>query len=311
MKVSGQIDGIIAIDKPQGMSSHRLVEMVRRIVGNKKAGHAGTLDPMASGVMLVCVGRATKSLEYLVLDDKVYRARFRLGLTTDTLDITGRVLSASKIRVTAAEAAAALSSFVGEGEQVPPMFSAVKQEGRKLYDIARRGGTVERRARKINIFSIDMLSFDEAEGVCEIRVACSKGTFIRSLCADVGERLGTGAVLVSLRRERSGEFDISSCVTLEELERAVSDGTAGELFLPYDLPFKDYRRLTVDETQANIICTGGELTLSRVKGAPEKFERCAVYDEAGNLLIVAHPDFLGDALVKDKSFFGVTRQPDV
>jgi len=309
--VSGQIDGIIAIDKPQGMSSHRLVEMVRRIVGNKKAGHAGTLDPMASGVMLVCVGRATKSLEYLVLDDKVYRARFRLGLTTDTLDITGRVLSASKIRVTAAEAAAALSSFVGEGEQVPPMFSAVKQEGRKLYDIARRGGTVERRARKINIFSIDMLSFDEAEGVCEIRVACSKGTFIRSLCADVGERLGTGAVLVSLRRERSGEFDISSCVTLEELERAVSDGTAGELFLPYDLPFKDYRRLTVDETQANIICTGGELTLSRVKGAPEKFERCAVYDEAGNLLIVAHPDFLGDALVKDKSFFGVTRQPDV
>ena len=309
--MSGQIDGIIAIDKPQGMSSHRLVEMVRRIVGNKKAGHAGTLDPMASGVMLVCVGRATKSLEYLVLDDKVYRARFRLGLTTDTLDITGRVLSASKIRVTAAEAAAALSSFVGEGEQVPPMFSAVKQEGRKLYDIARRGGTVERRARKINIFSIDMLSFDEAEGVCEIRVACSKGTFIRSLCADVGERLGTGAVLVSLRRERSGEFDISSCVTLEELERAVSDGTAGELFLPYDLPFKDYRRLTVDETQANIICTGGELTLSRVKGAPEKFERCAVYDEAGNLLIVAHPDFLGDALVKDKSFFGVTRQPDV
>lgn len=210
------MDGLLIIDKPQGITSHTVVQRVRRACGVKRVGHAGTLDPLATGLLLVGVGSCTRLIEYLVATDKGYRATFRLGRVTDSQDITGEVVSEqSTDQVTAEQIHEVCSHYVGEIEQVPPMFSALKKNGVPLYRLARQGIEVERRKRQIAITRLDVESIDGVE--VTIYVDCTKGTYIRTLCHDIGQELGCGACMTSLRRVRSGPFDESMALSLDSV----------------------------------------------------------------------------------------------
>ncbi len=210
------MNGILVIDKPQGITSHAVVGKVRRALGVKRVGHAGTLDPLATGLLVVGVGSATRLIEYLQAQDKGYVATFRLGLVTDSQDITGTVVEEHDCSaVSAAQIENACSAFVGEIDQVPPMFSALKRDGVPLYRLARKGIEVERASRRITISRLEIV--DIAGNEVTIAVACSKGTYIRTLCHDIGARLGCGGCMISLRRVRSGAFDESMAVSLEDV----------------------------------------------------------------------------------------------
>lgn len=210
------MDGLLIIDKPQGITSHTVVQRVRRACGVKRVGHAGTLDPLATGLLLVGVGSCTRLIEYLVATDKGYRATFRLGRVTDSQDITGEVVSEqSTDQVTAEQIHEVCGHYVGEIEQVPPMFSALKKNGVPLYRLARQGIEVERRKRQIAITRLDVESIDGVE--VTIYVDCTKGTYIRTLCHDIGQELGCGACMTSLRRVRSGPFDESMALSLDSV----------------------------------------------------------------------------------------------
>jgi tRNA pseudouridine55 synthase len=207
------MNGVIIVDKPAGITSHDVVDRVRKLLGVKKAGHTGTLDPMATGVLAVCVGEATKIASFLTGDDKVYEATMRLGVRTDTQDMTGRVLAEQETRVTDENVKAALAAFVGTITQVPPQYSAVKVRGKALYKWARKGVNVEAAARQVNIREIHVR--DIALPLVSFTVTCSKGTYVRTLCADAGDRLGCGAALERLRRTASGIFRAENAVSLE------------------------------------------------------------------------------------------------
>ena len=210
--------GILAVNKPVGISSHDVVNKIRKLYNTKRVGHAGTLDPLAEGVLVVLVGRAAKACEYISSDKKTYTATLRLGLTTDTEDITGEVLQMHEGRLPEYDTVkAACESFVGRSAQIPPMYSALKVNGQKLYDLARQGIEVERRAREIEIFSIECMPSDVASDFY-ITVTCSGGTYIRTLCADIGKKLGCGGVMASLRRDEACGVLLSQTATLQELE---------------------------------------------------------------------------------------------
>lgn len=208
--------GVLIVDKPAGMTSHDVVGRVRRLFGTRRVGHTGTLDPMATGVLVVLLGRAAKAAEYLTCDKKHYLATLRLGLTTDTEDITGTVLSSSDARPAPGTVEKAVASFLGESRQTPPMYSALKVNGQKLYDLARRGVTVERESRPITVTRLDCRQLSESD--YELDVECSAGTYIRTLCADIGAALGCGGVMAALRRTEAGGFALSQAHTLDELE---------------------------------------------------------------------------------------------
>ncbi len=233
--------GILAIKKSEGMTSHDVVNRVRRLYDTKRVGHAGTLDPMATGVLVVLVGRAAKACEYISSDRKGYRAVMRLGITTDTEDITGEILTKSKKIPTADEVRAAALSFVGKIKQIPPMYSALKVNGQKLYDLARQGITVEREARELEIFSLECTpAGNETDYI--LNVKCSGGTYIRTLCADIGARLGCGAVMAALERDEACGITIDECHTLKELED-ISINDRQELLLPTERLFYDLPRI--------------------------------------------------------------------
>jgi tRNA pseudouridine55 synthase len=217
------INGFVVIDKPAGITSHDVVSRVRRILGTRKVGHTGTLDPFATGVLPVAVGEGTKAIPFLDEGIKRYEALLRLGLTTDTLDITGRVLAeADWSAIDRDRFCAALCRFVGVISQTPPMFSAIKQGGQPLYRLARRGIEVERQPRQVAVQRLELTSFEPP--LAGVTVTCSRGTYVRSLADDVGRDLGCGAVLQELRRTASGSFTIAAAVTLEQLEEAVREG---------------------------------------------------------------------------------------
>ncbi|MBW2185232.1 MAG: tRNA pseudouridine(55) synthase TruB [Deltaproteobacteria bacterium] len=210
------MNGLLIIDKPQGITSHTVVQKVRRACDVKRVGHAGTLDPLATGLLLIGVGSCTRLIEYLVATDKGYRATFRLGRVTDSQDITGQVVSEHPTdQITAEQIREVCSHYIGEIEQVPPMFSALKQNGVPLYRLARQGIEVERQKRKITITRLDVESIDGIE--VTIYVDCTKGTYIRTLCHDIGQELGCGACMTSLRRVRSGPFDESMALSLDSI----------------------------------------------------------------------------------------------
>ena len=261
-----KLDGILNINKPEGMTSHDVVARVRRISGQKKAGHAGTLDPLASGVLLVCLGEATRVAEYLMSSDKVYLARIRLGITTDTYDAEGRISSQMEVTVTRAQVEPELRTFVGRLEQIPPMYSALKHEGTTLYRLARQGQTVARAPRQIEIYALDLL--DWAPPDMQVRVHCSKGTYIRSLAHDLGQRMQCGAHLAGLVREASGAFRIEEAVTLSELEAAFATGRGVELLRPLDIALQAFPAVTVDEATARGIAHGQRVELAADLQAP-------------------------------------------
>lgn len=217
------INGFVIIDKPVGITSHDVVSRVRRILGTRKVGHTGTLDPFATGVLPVAVNDGTKVIPYLDEGIKCYEALLRLGVTTDTLDMTGTIVSESPIALITRELfSSCLKEFTGSITQIPPMYSAIKQNGQPLYKLARQGIEVERKAREIEIYSLEILSFDLPH--VSLRVTCSRGTYIRTLADDIGSRLGCGAALQELRRTESGPFFIKAAVTLEEFQTAVDEG---------------------------------------------------------------------------------------
>lgn len=209
------MNGIVIVDKPQGWTSQDVTARLRRVFGTRRIGHGGTLDPMATGVLPVFVGRATRGVEFFEHAEKTYEAVLRLGLTTDTEDITGEVLNRREPQVTREALEAALENFRGEIFQVPPMYSAIKVNGQKLCDLARKGREVERKARPVTIHELKLGSFDGREAALEVR--CSKGTYIRTLCKDIGESLGCGGCMAALRRVRAGEYGIDEAVPLQEL----------------------------------------------------------------------------------------------
>jgi tRNA pseudouridine55 synthase len=210
------MNGLIAIDKPQGMSSHTVVQRVRRACKVRRVGHAGTLDPLATGLLLVGVGQCTRLIEYLMASDKTYQATMRLGLVTDSQDITGEVVRQQSAQViTLDQVKDVCRSFVGQIDQIPPMFSALKKDGVPLYRLARQGVEIERQKRSITIGALNVDGKDGDE--VTITVSCSKGTYIRTLCHDIGEALGCGACMTQLRRTRSGGFDVADAISVEQL----------------------------------------------------------------------------------------------
>lgn len=217
--------GIVNINKPQGRSSHFVVAVVRRITGIKKVGHTGTLDPIATGVLPVCIGRESTKLSQKIMDGtKGYRAVVQLGKTTTTQDETGEVLTDTEVLATKQEIMDVIASFQGDILQVPPMYSAIKMQGRKLYEYARKGIEVERRPRKVTIYEIKASEFDEENHTVQIDVHCSKGTYIRTLCESIGEKLGCGAYMKSLVRTKCGDFLLEDSITLEQFEQAWKSG---------------------------------------------------------------------------------------
>jgi len=250
------VDGVVNIRKAQGPTSHDVVDAARGIFGLKRVGHAGSLDPMATGVLVVCLGKATRIVEYLMGGAKEYRARMLLGVSTDSQDSTGVVISQSDASGVTREALEqAIAGFVGEIEQVPPMVSAIKQQGKALYKLAREGRTVERAARKVTVHSIELGDFTPGfRAEAEIIVKCSSGTYIRTLCSDIGDSLGCGASMSMLERTRVGRFGIDDGVSIEELEQAKADGRLEEYVTPIDAAL-DYLPLAVlaDENEIGIV----------------------------------------------------------
>lgn len=294
--------GIILIDKPKDITSFGAVARVRRICGEKKCGHTGTLDPMATGLLTVMLGGATRFSELLPSHDKAYRAEFRLGTVTDTLDITGKVLETRPVSANAAQVAAALAEFVGEIEQLPPMYSAVSVNGKRLYDLARQGVEVEREPRRITVYSAEILEANESAGEYAVSVECSSGTYIRTLISDLGEKLGCGAVLTELRRTAANGFKIDSAVTLEALSQAAESGELDRLIIPVDRALEEYPIITVSAAQARRFGNGGELSLERLK-YPRTLGLFRIYDPDGAFMGLGEIGY-GDSLKVKRVFVG-------
>ena len=256
------LNGFVCLDKPQGITSFVAAAKVRRILGEKKTGHTGTLDPLATGVLPVAFGSATRFIELIPDHDKVYRATFLLGKSTDTLDITGNVLCESEVTVKKEDVEAVLPGFLGESMQLPPMYSALKKDGVRLYELARQGKEVERERRKINIFSLSLVGQNANEYT--IDVSCSAGTYIRSLIADIGEKLGCPAVMTVLTRTKANGIPLGKCVTIEELERLKNEDRLFEAVIPVD-KLLSYPSVSVTKPQAIRFSNGGELDLDRIK----------------------------------------------
>lgn len=224
--------GVINVLKPPGMTSHDVVNFLRRLFQIKKIGHSGTLDPAAAGVLPVFIGKAAKAIEFFMDDDKEYIAEMRFGVTTDTGDLDGNVTNISKVNITKSHLEETLKQFTGEISQVPPMYSAVRYKGKKLYELARKGIVVERKPRNVKIYSLDLIDYSHDTAI--VKVACSKGTYIRTLCEDIGNMLGCGACLSCLVRTSSGPFKIENSFTLEEIQDAVLNGKLDDVLLPVD-----------------------------------------------------------------------------
>lgn len=257
------MNGFVFIDKPEGLTSFVTSAKTRRIFLEKKAGHTGTLDPMATGVLTVALGRATRFIELIQNHDKSYRATFITGKTTDTLDITGKVLSESAAKVSPDDVKKALEAFKGNIKQLPPMYSAVKINGVKLYELARCGVEIEREQRQVTVYSLSLISYDEKSGEYTIDVSCSGGTYIRSLIGDVGQALGCGAVMTNLRRTKANGIGIERCFTFEQLEKMKADGTLSDVVVAVDKMLA-YPSVKVTEAQAVRFSNGGELSLDRL-----------------------------------------------
>lgn len=272
------INGVINVYKEKGYTSHDVVARLRGIFKQKKIGHTGTLDPEAEGVLPVCLGSGTKLCDMLTDKNKEYIAEFLLGITTDTQDMTGSVRSEREVNITPDEAEKAVMSFLGSYEQLPPMYSACKVNGKRLYELAREGKEVERKARKVTIYELEILSMSLPE--VKIRVVCSKGTYIRTLCHDIGETLGCGAAMKSLLRTRVDRFLLSDARKLSEIEALVKAGEGGQLLLPVDAMFSSLPCITVKDAFAGAVRNGNPLFLRQITGKSgwTEGEQVRVYD---------------------------------
>ena len=280
------MNGILNIDKPRGMTSYRVVALVKRLSGERRVGHAGTLDPLATGVLPVCLGQATRVVEFLVAARKTYRAEIELGVTTDTYDAGGSIIrQENSAGIHREQVEKALSSFRGVIRQTPPMYSAIKHQGKRLYELARAGITVERKSRPVTIHSLDIVDFQPP--LVTVEVECGKGTYIRSLAHDLGQILGCGASLKSLIRQRYGPFDIDDAVSVPQLEDAFRQSHWEHLVHPMDSVLSAWPAVVVDEATERLIKNGSPVTLQLES---TKEARCRAYTASGHFLGVLRPD---------------------
>lgn len=307
--MSENLSGILNVYKPKGLTSHAVVSRVRKFYGVKRVGHAGTLDPMACGVLPVLVGSAAAVQELVMDHDKVYKAGVLFGVTTNTGDVTGTVLDTKAPTFDGAALNQAISRFTGEIDQVPPMYSALKVDGQKLYELARRGETVERKARKVTVYGIRLLTpFDGKR--CDMEVDCSKGTYIRTLAEDIGNALGCGACLDSLERTVCGVYRAADAVTVETLEKHYQNGDTAALagFLQSaEVLFEDCPVVRLAPFYEKLALNGAEIYLKRARIPERLFEHgrlCRLYKENGGFYAVAElGDYPEGAAVKIKYRF--------
>ena len=290
------MNGIILVDKPQGWTSHDVVAKLRGIYQQRRIGHSGTLDPMATGVLAVFLGRGTRAVELCENDEKEYVAELLLGTVTNTQDITGEVLEQCPVEVSRQQLEAVLEQFLGPQQQIPPMYSAVKIGGKKLYELARKGQSVERKPRSIVIHELELCDFDGK--TARIRVVCSKGTYIRTLCHDIGAALGTGGCLSSLRRTRAGRFAIDDCVTMEQIQQARDQNAHMAFLRPVDSLFSGCPAVYLGEKEALRCKNGAE---NAVPGLPDGTYR--VYGPENEFLMLGQCQ--NGVLRTVKSFFEV------
>lgn len=286
-------NGILIVDKPAGWTSQDVAAKLRGVFREKRVGHGGTLDPMATGVLPIFVGRATRAVPFFEHADKVYEAVLRLGLVTDTQDITGRTLAEHPVNITPEQMEQILPRFRGEIDQLPPMYSAIKVNGQKLYALARRGEEVARTPRRITVYALNVLDARGADW--KLRIHCSKGTYVRTLCHDIGAALGCGGCLSALRRTRAGAYDVTRSHTMEEI-LAADDPEA--LLLPTDSLFSDRPALTVAESAERKLRNGAPLHTPKLKDGEYR-----VYNQAGVFLLLAQ--VANGELKTVKSFFEV------
>lgn len=254
------MDGILCVIKPEGFTSFDVVAKLRGIIGMRKIGHGGTLDPFATGVLPIFLGKATRVCDILPIDTKTYEAVFLFGCATDTLDITGEILHKETPGFSKEELLAAAEKFKGQIDQVPPMYSAVKVGGRKLYQIARSGGEVERPTRTVNIDELEILDFNMETYEVSLRISCSKGTYIRTLADDMGRALGTCAIVKSLLRTKAGIFSLGDCHTLEEVQAAKLGNTLHSIVKPMDTVFSSMKKLVVPDARYTDLMNGKHLS---------------------------------------------------
>lgn len=278
------MNGIVNVYKEQGYTSFDVVAKLRGIFGMKKIGHTGTLDPMAEGVLPVCLGNATKLCALLTDKDKEYITSFKLGIKTDTQDITGVVTESTEVECTEEEIRTCIMSFLGEIPQLTPMYSARKVNGKKLYEYARQGIEVDRKTNIVKIYSIDILNIDMDNYIVSMRVACEKGTYIRTLCNDIGEKLGCGAAMTELKRTRVDMFEIDKSLRLSEIQLLKEAGRLDTAVLPTDIVFLKYEKITVGSSLLKQVLNGNKLAFDTFKYIPAEDEKIRLYDESGNFL---------------------------
>lgn len=269
MSETKPFSGVLCIDKPQHFTSFDVVAKLRGITHTRKIGHAGTLDPMATGLLPVFFGAATKACDILPIQDKRYTAQFTLGMTSDTEDIWGTLTQTGAELPGRDKLLSVLPRFRGEIMQVPPMYSALSVGGKRLYDLARQGITVERQARRITIYRLELLDYDPDTGVGTLDVSCSKGTYIRTLCADIGKALETGCVMSGLRRTEAAGFSLSDAITLEQAAELMEKGQLSERLLSAERLFSPYPALKLNEIQTRMFHNGVRLDLKRIHAANE------------------------------------------
>lgn len=280
--------GVLNINKPLGITSFDVVRQVKRLAREKKVGHGGTLDPEAAGVLPVCIGRATKAIDFIMDNHKEYIAELKLGVITDTYDREGKILKEMSVTCSEEQVINAVKKFTGTIDQIPPMYSALKVNGKKLYELARQGIEVERQSRPVTIDNIEVLSMELP--IVKIKVNCSKGTYIRSLCYDIGNELGCGAMMWSLTRTATGPFDINNSVDLQDL----TEENIGQYLLPLEKVFEKYKVLRVNQKFERLLINGVAIQdKALVKGVLENI-KYAVYSES--------EVFIGIGTLEEKGF---------
>ncbi len=289
------MNGILLIDKEQGWTSNDVVIKLKGILHERRIGHSGTLDPMATGLLVIFVGRATRAVEFAEHDRKRYLARLRPGIVTDTQDITGNILEQKQVSVSKTELATALDRFRGEQQQIPPMYSAIRVGGKRLYEIARKGGEVQRAPRPITIHELRLLGKDGEDWLLD--VSCSKGTYIRTLCHDIGQSLGCGACMSALRRTEAGNFSVDDALRVADVQRLRDEGKIENSLLPVDSLFSREMSCTATESEIRRIYCGSEYPTAYGDGVYR------VYDRDGKFLMLGRAE--AGIMKTIKSFFEV------
>lgn len=285
------MNGILCMNKPQDFTSFDVIGKLRGILHMKRLGHTGTLDPMATGVLPILVGTATKACDILPNQDKTYQATVVFGKATDTLDIWGKPLQDyPEQHVTEAALRAILPEFLGDITQLPPMYSAVSVNGKRLYELARKGETIERPTRTVHIDAITLDAFDETQQTATLTVSCGKGTYIRTLLSDIGQRLGGDAVMTALTRTAACGYPLQECLTFEQVAAAMADGTLEEHLLPTDSLFSSYPKLRLNAAQERMFCNGVKLDLKRLRNLQPDQDIYTVYGATGTFLGTALAD---------------------